>query len=476
VSSARWLLLFVAVVLSTHAGAQPLAPPSAAPSAAPSPSAAPPTNPHAANPHAANPHAPKEVPLPEDGAQPAPDLPPGTLVVALRDALEQPLADVSFDLAVLHQSIARGDTKERLTATTDAQGFASFTGLEFGTAHVYRIVAKRGEASFDTGDFNLSDKFGMRAFLHLYESTPDRNDAGILGRSNVSVTLKEDVLVFEYQVSYLNRSPLAWVADERMVMPSGFKAFNSPDGMSPKLIPGDNIVMLQGTVPPGETQIAFRFQVPMETDGTQTVALPMLPNMAAIGLGMEASSKMTVSLDGFPKSERRSDQSGKSFLMTKKQITPEDYVAGRFLTAPSLTVTGLPARPWASFLAAVLALATAGGGIFYLATRNKAPGLTKEGREDLIEARGVLLGEFVELERARAAGTIGPRTYERLRQAMLDALAGILEKLGAARDGGGVRGIHPLAEIPAFEKEEESSDEEPAVRADRPRKRPRRAR
>jgi hypothetical protein len=416
-------------------------------------------------------------------------------VVALRDALEQPLADVSFDLAILHQSIARGDSRERRTATTDADGLATFTGLEFGTAHVYRVVAKRGEASFDTGDFTLSDKFGIRAALHLYESSSDRDEVGILGRSNVSVTLKEDVLVFEYQVSYLNRSPLAWVANERMKMPAGFKAFNSPDGMSPKLVPTDDAVLLQGTVPPGETQIAYRFHVPMETDGTQTVALPMLPNMAAVGLGMEASSKMTVSLEGFPKAERRTDQSGKSFLMVKKQISPEDYVAGRFLPAPSLTVTGLPSRPWASFLAAALALSTAAGGLLYLTSRKKAPGLTKEAREDLVEARTVLLAEFVELERARAAGTVGPRTYEKLKQAMLDALAGILEKLeGAPVPAGGVTPApQGSPEGPSYERlsgartggapsvpdvddKEESSDEEPPVRTDRPRKRPRRVR
>jgi hypothetical protein len=233
----------------------------------------------------------------------------------------------------------------------------------------------------------------------------------------------------------------------------------------------------------------------METDGTQTVALPMLPNMAAVGLGMEASSKMTVSLEGFPKAERRTDQSGKSFLMVKKQISPEDYVAGRFLPAPSLTVTGLPSRPWASFLAAALALSTAAGGLLYLTSRKKAPGLTKEGREDLVEARTVLLAEFVELERARAAGTVGPRTYEKLKQAMLDALAGILEKLeGAPVPAGGVTPApQGSPEGPSYERlsgartggapsvpdvddKEESSDEEPPVRTDRPRKRPRRVR
>lgn len=411
---------------------QPTAQPSGQPTARPE---APAPNPHAQNPHA-NPHGaggqPTEIPLPEDGAQPAPDLNPGTIQVSLRDANEQPLANTPFEIAVLHQSIARGDSKEKITGITDENGLATFENLEFGTAHVYRVIGKRGEASFNTGDFNLGDKFGVRAHLHLYESTSNMDEAGVLGKVNVSVTMKEDVLVFEYQVSYLNRSPIAWVANVSFPMPAGFKAFNTPDGMSPKLSAGDDAVTILGTVPPGETQLAYRFHVPLETDGTQVVTLPLPPNMAAVGLAVEASQKMDVKLAGFPKVERKSDASGKSFLVTKKQITPEEYMSQRFLTPTALTLTGLPSRPWASYLAAGIAFVAAVSGAIYLAVRRKA-GLSEEAKEDLAEARETLLAEFELLERARARGEIGPKTYEKIREAMLDALAGIMERQPAGK-------------------------------------------
>ena len=419
--------------------AQPLAPPpaataasSSAPPAATAQPAAPPGAPRAQpNPHGANPHGggnPQEMPLPQDGAEPAPDLERGTILISLRDAGEQPFPNTPFELAVLHQSVARGDSKERLKGVTDARGLATFSGLEFGSGHVYRVLAKNGEASFDTGDFNLNDKFGVRAHLHIYEWTADINDAGILGKCNISVTLKEDVLVLEYQVSYLNRSPTAWVAEHSFPMPVGFKAFNTPDGGSPKVSASDANVSIKGTVPPGETPLAFKFQIPMETDGSQTLELPLPPNMAAVGIALEASQKMNLTLAGYPKAERKTDQLGKSFLVTKTQITSEDYLKAKFLSPPSATISGLPSRPWASYLAVFLSLGAVITGLGYLIVR-KRTGLTNEAREDLKEARSSLLIEFALLEKAFKRGDIGPKTYERLRVAMLDALAGILDRL-----------------------------------------------
>ncbi len=482
-------VVVLGLLSAVSVSAQPLLPPaqpSGAPTAqpAPQPSAkpeAPPENPHGGqpNPHAANPHGgggqPTEIPLPQDGAQPAPDLNAGTIQVSLRDANERPLPNTPFEIAVLHQSISRGDSKEKLTGITDENGLATFENLEFGTAHVYRVIGRRGEASFNTGDFNLGDKFGMRAHLHLYESTPNMDEAGVLGKVNVSVTLKEEVLVFEYQVSYLNRSPIAWVANTSFPMPEGFKAFNTPDGMSPKLAAGDSEVTIVGTVPPGETQIAYRFHVPLETDGTQVVVMPLPPNMAAVGLAVEASQKMDVRLAGFPKVERKSDAAGKSFLITKKQISPEEYMAQRFLTPTALTITGLPSRPWASFLAAGIAFFAAVAGVVYLAVRRKA-GLSEEAKEDLAEARETLLAEFELLEAARARGDIGPKTYEKIREAMLDALAGIMERQPAGRrwrtpapEPVGVADVgasfEPLTDI---DKRKESSSDTESLRSGRP--------
>ena len=115
---------------------QPSSTSTAAPTAAPTAQPEAPPNPHGqGNPHGAQGN---EIPLPQDGAQPAPDLNPGTIQVSLRDATEQPLPNTPFEIAVLHQSIARGDSKEKLTGVTDENGLATFENLEFGTSQIGR--------------------------------------------------------------------------------------------------------------------------------------------------------------------------------------------------------------------------------------------------------------------------------------------------------------------------------------------------
>ena len=50
-------------------------------------------------------------------------------------------------------------------------------------------------------------------------------------------------------------------------------------------------------------------------------------------------------------------------------------------------------------------------------------GTRKPGLRDLKSERQRLLGELEELERARQRSEIGPKTYERARRELLDAIA-----------------------------------------------------
>src|SRR5262249_8582745 len=58
--------------------------------------------------------------------------------------------------------------------------------------------------------------------------------------------------------------------------------------------------------------------------------------------------------------------------------------------------------------------------------------LDDDARQELLEARDALLDEFVELERAHKRGDIGPKTYGRVRTALLDALSRIMGKIEGA--------------------------------------------
>ena len=90
-------------------------------------------------------------------------------------------------------------------------------------------------------------------------------------------------------------------------------------------------------------------------------------------------------------------------------------------------------RTWDLFvalnLALFLALAAAGVSVTYVISRRNQVALPADSMADLEDAKQALLKEFVSLERARKQGEIGPKTYDRIRRAMLDALARIMGEL-----------------------------------------------
>src|SRR5580698_136855 len=76
---------------------------------------------------------------PEDTEQPDPTLPPGTIVVELRDADDKPGSGVEITLGMLVNSVAKGDSRKHVQANSDAQGRARFDKLETASNIAYRV-------------------------------------------------------------------------------------------------------------------------------------------------------------------------------------------------------------------------------------------------------------------------------------------------------------------------------------------------
>src|SRR5580698_3738844 len=76
---------------------------------------------------------------PEDTEQPDPTLPPGTIVVELRDADDKPVSGVEITLGMLVNSVAKGDSRKHVQANSDAQGRARFDKLETASNIAYRV-------------------------------------------------------------------------------------------------------------------------------------------------------------------------------------------------------------------------------------------------------------------------------------------------------------------------------------------------
>ena len=102
------------------------------------------------------------------------------------------------------------------------------------------------------------------------------------------------------------------------------------------------------------------------------------------------------------------------------------------LPSLTITITGLPTTGPGRWLAVGLAATAILGAGSYAWSRRRDDELPEDALADLREAREALLDEIVSLERAHKSGEVGPKSYERLRAALLDALARIVEKLEGA--------------------------------------------
>ncbi len=383
-------------------------------------------DPHAGAAHGAD---PRFYTPPDDVVADDPSLPAGTVVVTIKDAQEKPLPQAPITLGVLHSTVAKGDSNERLTRDGDESGSARFDGLAFGSGHTYRPSTTRGAANYAHAPFALTDKVGKRVTLHAYEVSPNLDDLPIAMQGMVYVSLREDAIQVEQLVSVYNLGPVAWVADASMQLPKGFKAFTKQDSMDDarvEEVPGG--AALRGTFPPGRRELDFRYQVPLDEEAKQTLHLRLPPRVAQIRVIAEASRSMALEVAGFPPAQRVDGRDGKHLLVTELQVAR----AAGGVAALDVTLSGLPTQGPGRWIAVALAILAFGAGVAYFAQAGSGTP-DADALRDLDEAREALLGELVALERARKTGEIGPKTYARVRASLLDALARIVAMIDEAR-------------------------------------------
>jgi hypothetical protein len=367
---------------------------------------------------------------PDDVVSDDPSLPAGTIVVTIKDAQDKPIPRAPVTLGILHSSVAKGDSAERVERDGDADGSVRFDGLAFGSGHTYRVSTQRGPATYARAPFPLTDKVGKRVTVHSYEVSTSLEDLPIAMQAFVYVSLREDSIQVEQLLSVYDLGPVAWVADTPIQLPQGFKAFNKQDAMDDarvEEVPGTGAA-IRGTFPPGRRDLDFRYQVPLDHEAKQTLHLRLPQRVAQARVIAEASRSMTLEVAGFPAAERDHGRDGKRLLITERQATR--MASG--VTALDITLSGLPTPGPGRWIAVVLAILAGGSGIVYFARTAGGP-LDLDAQQDLAEAREVLLGEIVALERAHQNGEIGPKTYARVHASLLDALARIVAMIDEAQ-------------------------------------------
>lgn len=361
---------------------------------------------------------------PQDTEQEDPSLPEGTIAVDLRDAEDKPVAGEQVTLGILVNSIAKGDSRQHMQVTTDASGRAVFGALERASNIAYRVSVGYEGGLFAATPFQMQQVKAMRVVLHVYPVTHDIQKALIVGEATVATEMRDDRLQVEEVLTIYNLGPTAWQPlDLDMKLPEGATAFSAQQSMTDQ--GADEMggaARLRGTYPPGRHTVDFRWQLPWSGEKDVDFSLGMPPHVAICRVMLAATSDIKLSVDSFPTAELRRSETGQSFLVTERRLRPDEPK----LTTLSVGIHDLPTPGPGRVLAALLALVGIATGLAFAfrggPTRGEPAAASKRDRKAILE-------ELASLERARASGDVGPKTYEREHRTLIDALARTLAEV-----------------------------------------------
>lgn len=348
-------------------------------------------------------------------------LPPGTIVIELRDPENKVLPATELTLGMIHQSVAKGESREHSVKSTDARGNARIDGLETGSGIAYRITVPKEGATFAALPFQLPAQKGMRVVLHVYPVTRDIQEALVVLQGVVFVEVKDDRVQIEEAFTVFNLGKIAWIADGVLIrLPDGFTALSAQQTMSDQGLDAVDKQggRLRGTFAPGRHELQFRWQLPYSGDRLVDFEVGLPPHVAVMRVIAGAAHGSKLRVAGFPDAERKADAQGQRLLVTEKQVRRDEPLTSLHVTLDGLPTPG-PARIVATSLAGliiILGFSLALGG-----TERPSRGASDKAR------RSQLLAEIADLERARKAGDVGPKTYQRARRALIDAIAVTLE-------------------------------------------------
>lgn len=363
---------------------------------------------------------------PEDTEGEDPSLPPGTIAVELRDADDKPIANEGVTLGILVQSIAKGESRTHKLQQTDTTGRAVFGQLETGSGFAYRVTVPKDGATFAALPFQLPQGKAMRVVLHVYPVTRDINEARIVIRGVLLAEMRDDRVQFQQAFQVYNFGRYAWVPDGIFVsLPEGFTAFNTQQGMGDQGVdPEKTGARFRGTFGPGQQQvIEFRWQLPWAGESVVEADIGLPPHVPVMQVMAAASQKMRLDVEGFPPAQSHKDNQGQNLLVTEKQLG-----SGESLTSIHFALRDLPTPGPGRWIATATAACAVLIGLVFAANGGNRRSGTTGGAGDAKSARKQLLAELEDLERARALGDVGPKTYDRARREIIDAIARTLQK------------------------------------------------
>lgn len=348
-------------------------------------------------------------------------VPKGTVEIQVVDQHGKPLAGRSVRLGILHESVAEGDSHRHKMGRTDANGNVRFDNLSTLSEISYRVTVPDGVATYAADPFTLKRTMGERVVLHIFPVTRDLERALVGMRGVMYIEPREDVFQFEVLYSVYNIGRVTWVPKHlRLTMPDGFKAFTADDSTTDaRFVADGNDLILKGTYAPGEYDVGFRFQLPNPHDSTVNLDFPMPPHLADMRVIVSNAKGMNLRVARFPRAQHAFDRNGQRVLITERRF----HRGQQALSDLGITLIGLPTPGNGRWYALLIAIVFMGGGLFTALVARRLPRLKRVLPQNLESAHALLLNELVMLERAKQTQAIGPKSYERTRRQLLDALA-----------------------------------------------------
>ncbi len=379
-------------------------------------------DPHGGDPHGGGGHAQQVgADLPQDSAEESPAIPPGTIDVVLQNENGEPLGSTLVTLGILHNTVAKGESRDKVVRATDAAGKIRFEHLETGSAVAYRVSTTREGGNFAVAPFRLGPGVGMRVTLHAYPVTSDVDRTLVVGQAVVFAELREDRIQVQQAFTIFNFGKTAWVPkDLLLALPEGYTALTSSQEMSDVVVePVEKRgAIVRGTFGPGRHDFEMKWQLPYGGEKSATIDAPVPPHIAAARVIVPAAQAMTVDAEGFPKLQSRTDASGQRVLLSERQLSRESPPLKRI----RIELSNLPTPGPARFLVTILAGGAIVLGVSILAFARSSAAEAGHGKE----RKERILTELEDLERAYRAGDVGPKTYERERSQLVDQLAELL--------------------------------------------------
>jgi hypothetical protein len=286
--------------------------------------------------------------------------------------------------------------------------------LEIATNTAYRVSVTYQGGLFAASPFQLEQAKAMHVVLHVYPVTRDIEKAAVVFEATLEAEVRDDRIQMEEVLTVYNLGRQAWQPDDvTMNLPAGFTAFAAQTSMSDQGVdPSGSGAKLRGTFSPGRGAIDFRWQLPWSGDPDVDFEVGLPPHVAIARVLMPVSGDIKLTAAGFPPPESRRDSRGQKFLITERHARPDDPA----LASLSVGIRGLPSAGPGRLLATVLAACGVATGFAVVFSRRRLKASPKR-------ARAAILNDLVSLERARAAGDVGPKTYERARRRLINVLA-----------------------------------------------------